>query len=181
MPRWAAILIIGSLAVCVACGALVYVLWHRTTTVVANEMASVVATQVTGSIRQQDLAIGTIVLTEDDLDVNTVIALDDSCGFNVINSDAEIYGVVTEITPAGITLGCAGATYSAVPVVADGRVQLSEMESSNELMRFVISKDKLKDGVEKGINGALEAEGLTPTGLTLQNGSITITTTGAHR
>jgi hypothetical protein len=180
MSRCLTIVIIGSLAVCVSCGALGYFWLRHSTTAVSNEMASVVATQVTGSLGPQDLASGAIVLTEDDLGVNTYITLDGSCGFNVTNGDAEIYGVKTEITPTGILIGCGGARYSAVPVVADGRVQLTQIEASNDLMRLVFSKDNLKKGVEEGINNALAAKGLTPTELTLQNDSLTIMTKGAQ-
>ena len=179
MPRWVVILIVGSLAVCVTCASLGVVFWRRAGSAVSNEMANVIATQVADNIGTRALATGEIVLTEDDLDVNTHTTSDGSCGFNVVNSDAEIYGVTTEITPAGILFGCAGARYSAVPVVLDSRVQLTQIETSNGVMDFVFSKDKLKKGVEEGINSALAAKGVTPTGLTLQNGSITILIEGA--
>jgi hypothetical protein len=179
MPRWVAIIIVGSLAVCVTCGSLGFVFWRKAQSSVSNEIASVIATQVADNIGARALATGEIVLTEDDLDVNTFITLDGSCGFNVTNGDAEIYGVTTEITPTGIRFGCAGAMYSAVPVILDGRVQLTQFETSNVMMNFVISQDKLKKGVEEGINSALAAKGVTPTGLTLRNGSITILIEGA--
>jgi hypothetical protein len=179
MPRWAVILVVSVLAVCITCVALGFVIRRWTGSAVSTEMANVIATQVTGNIGVSALAAGEIVLTENDLDVNTHTTSDGSCGFNVVNSDAEIYGVTTEITPAGITFSCAGGTYSAVPVVIDFQVQLTEIEASNVVIGVVFSKDKLMKGVEAGINGALAAKGVTPTGLTLQNGSITILLEGA--
>jgi hypothetical protein len=66
-------------------------------------------------------------------------------------------------------------------VIADGRVELTEVEASNRLMDFVISKGNITNGVEQGINSALDAKGLQPTEITLQNGSLTIMTTGGRR
>src|SRR5215216_1252357 len=179
MPRWVVIIIVGSLSVCVTCGSLGFLFWRKAQSSVSNEIASVIATQVADNIGTRTLATGEIVLTEDDLDVNTFITLDGSCGFNVTNGDAEIYGIKTEITPTEILFGCAGARYSAVPVVSDSRVQLTEIETSSGVMDFAFSKDKLKKGVEEGINSALAAKEVTPTGLTLRNGSITILIEGA--
>ena len=176
MPRWVIVLIIGFLVICVGCASLGFVFRRWTGSAVSNEMANVIATQVTGNIGVTALAAGEIVLTEIDLDVNTHTIDDGSCGFNVVNGDAEIYGVTTEITPAGITFGCAGGTYSAVPVVIDGQVHLTEIDTSNAVIGVVLSKDKLMNGVEEGINGALDAKDVTPIEIALESGQLTILT-----
>jgi hypothetical protein len=179
MPRWILGIISGCLVLCVGCGALFLMFLRHEQTVVAQAMANVIATQVADNIGSRALRTGQIVLTEEDLDVNTAISLDGSCGVNVINSDAEIYGVTTEITTAEIAFSCVDARYSAVPVVQDGRVELTEIQGPSGVMRFVFSKDKLKQGFEKGINDALAANGVKPTGITLQSGSVTILTESA--
>jgi hypothetical protein len=180
MARLAAIILGGTLVLCVACGTLVYLFWNHEQTVVAQKVANVIATQVADNFGTSALETDQIVLTEDDLDVNTSIALDGSCGFNVTGGDAEIYGVTTEITPSKIAFGCAGESmYSAIPVVHDGRVELTKFKTSSIITEIIFSKGKLKMGVEKGINDALAAKGVKPVGITLERGSMTILTEGA--
>lgn len=174
MARLALIIVGGTLVLCVACAALVVVYWRKAETSVSTEIAHVITTQVEDNIGASALKTGQVVLTEDDLDINTVTSLDGSCGFNVINSDAEIYGVTTEITTTEIAFGCIGAEYSAVPVIQDDRVVLTNIAASNGVTNFIFSKEKLKKGFEAGINDALAAKGVKPTGITLKNGSMTI-------
>jgi hypothetical protein len=177
MPRWVTGIIIGAGVLLIACASFAYVLRHRADSAVAREIASVVAPQVVASISPSDIALGQLVLTEDDLDINNALSLDGSCGFTLSNDGTQIYGVTTEITPAGITFDCASInTYSAVPVVEDGRVELTEIESANSLMKFIFSKDSLGKGFEQGVNSALETKGLTPISITLANGTMTILT-----
>src|SRR3712207_7517331 len=52
----------------------------------------------------------------------------DQCGFNVTNNQATIYGVTTDIDPDGVSIFCI-VTYSAVPVISGGRVDLTQVRS----------------------------------------------------
>jgi hypothetical protein len=174
MPRWLGILLVGSLAVFVTCVMLAIVMWSRAGSAVSHEVASVIATQVADN---SDRETGEIVLTEADLDINNIVSFNGSCGVNLMVGNAEIYGVITEITPSDISFVCADKKYSAVPVVVDGLVQLTAFEGPGGMIRLVLPRGKLKAGVEKGINDALAARGVTPTGIILHNGSITILTT----
>src|SRR5262245_14416060 len=177
MPRWLTGIIIGFLVICVACVAIVYLLKNRFDDNVSNEIAEIVATQVVASTNMNSTTLGQLVLTEDDLDINNVMSIDGSCGFQVTNQDTQIYGVTTEITPSGIRFECATvAYYSAVPVVENGRVELTNAEGSGGMMKIIFSKKRIENGVEDGINNALAAEGLKPISLTLENGEMTIIT-----
>jgi hypothetical protein len=184
MPRWLLIVLVAPLGLCVVCGSLGYFVAlpkvrhaiSDSQAAVADEMAAAVATSVSNAIAAQSLPEGQLVLTPTDINVNNANAsTPGQCGFNVSNLATRIYGVQTEISPAGIAILCV-VTYSAVPVVADGRVDLIQVAVSENAARFVFPKERFEEGVEEGINRALSAAHLTPTALTLADGLLTITT-----
>jgi hypothetical protein len=175
MAHKALVVIGGCLVLCVGCAALAVVLWRNAETSVSNEIASVIATQVVDNIGTSRK----VVLSEEDLDINTYITLDGSCGFNVTNGNAEIYGMKTEISKTKITFGCAEVEYSAVPVVQDGRIVVANIDASNGVMNMVFPKGKLKGALERGLNDAMAARSVKPVGITLRDGSMTILVEGA--
>jgi hypothetical protein len=180
MGRWVLIIIGGSLALCLGCVVIgVFVVRPRAQSAVASAMADAIATSAAGSISTSALATGELVLTADDLDVNNAISYSGSCGISVTNQETAIYGITTEITPAGIFVGCEGGNYSAVPVVKDGRVEITEIEVSTGVLKVFLSKNNFEKGMEEGINRALAANKLTPIAITLDDGAMTILTEGA--
>jgi len=185
MPRWLLIVLVAPLGLCVVCGSLGYfVALPRIRTsisesqaAVADEMADAVAASVSRAIAAQSLADGQLVLTPADLDVNnTVATASGQCGFNVNTVAARIYGVTTQFSPTALSIFCV-VTYSALPVVADGRIDLTQVAVSENAARFVFPKERFEEGMEEGINRALAAAGLTPTALSLDVDALTITTT----
>ena len=182
MPRWVPVLIVTPLALCIGCGSLGYfVLWPKLTnqiqSALAEEMANAVAASVSDKIERTPLPSNRFVLTRADIDVNNaVFEASDQCGFNVTNNRATIYGVETELSPAGVSIVCL-VTYSAVPVITDGRVDLTQVTVSEGTARFVFPKERFEEGMEAGINRALATAGLTPTALTLDTGLLPIATT----
>jgi len=160
--------------VCVAGAYFVALPWVRTS--VSDQMASAVATSIADSIEAGAVASDRIVLAEEDVDVNNQISFGE-CGANVTTSGTAIYGIVTRITPAGLSLACMSApeiAYTAVPVVEAGRVELTEIEPSSGTLGFVFTERNVEQGLEGGINRALEEKGLRPIALTLHDGSMTI-------
>jgi hypothetical protein len=181
MRRCCLWIVVAALGLCVGCAGLGYFLaLPRFQSAAADQMAESVATSVAGRLAGSAGAAGTLVLREADIDVNNDDA--DGCGINVDNAGTRIYGVVTEIRETGITLRCSGnqdLSYSAVPVVEDGRVELTEVTTSSNWMRFLLPKEKFADGLEEGINQALDARGLRPVSIELRDGSMAIRTESA--
>jgi hypothetical protein len=185
MPRWLLIVLVAPLGLCVVCGSLGYFVAlpkirssiAESQAAVADVMADAVATSVSRAIAAQSSSDGQLVLTPTDIDVNNTAApASRQCGFNVGNVATRIYGVETAINPSGISIFCI-VTYAAVPVVTAGRVDLTQVTVSESAARFVFPMERFAEGVENGINRALLAAGLTPTSLTLGDGSLTIATT----
>jgi hypothetical protein len=181
MRRCCLWIVVASLGLCVGCAGLGYFLaLPRFQSAAADQMAEAVATSVADRIAASTGAAGTLVLRGADIDVNNDSA--SGCGINVDNSGTRIHGVETEISSSGITLRCAESddlAYSAVPVVEDGRVVLTEVTTSSNWMRFLLPSDKFARGVEAGLNQALEARGLRPVSITLRSGSMAIVTEAA--
>jgi hypothetical protein len=177
MRGWMVGCLVAPLTLCVVCVSLGYFValpWARTS--VSKQMANAVATSVAGSIDAGAAASGKVVIAEDDLNVNNEHSSGE-CGANVSTSGTTIHGVVTRITPAGITLACAWApevAYTAVPVVEAGRVELTDIKPSSGTLGFIFTERNVEQGLERGINRALEAKDLKPIALTLRDGSMTI-------
>ncbi|MGH2558237.1 MAG: hypothetical protein ACRDJH_04165 [Thermomicrobiales bacterium] len=180
MPRWALILIVAPLALCVSCASIGYlVVWPRVQASVsdplAETMADAVFTSVSGRIAASAFQSGDLVLTAADLDVNNTVVPGEA-GFETSTDGAWIYGVVTKISPAGVTLLLPGVTYGGMPVIEESRVELTEITAADNLLGFVLTEDVFEQGMEEGINRALDEHGLTPTAITLRHGSMTILT-----
>ncbi|HEY7031283.1 MAG TPA: hypothetical protein VH482_08160 [Thermomicrobiales bacterium] len=184
MPRWLVIVLAAPLGLCVLCGSLGYFValpkiqhsLSESQAAAADVMADAVATSVSHAITTQSPLDGQLVLTPTDIDVNnTVATAPGRCGFNVNNVATTIYGVETEISPSGLSIFCI-VTYSAVPVVTDGRIDLTQVTVSANAARFVFPKERFEEGVEEGINRALTTAGLTPISLSLADDSLTIAT-----
>src|SRR5262245_64478565 len=119
MPRWVPIVIVAPLALCVTCavvGSVVVVPRIRTAisktqTSVANAMADAVATSVGANIAASTRPPGEFVLAPADLNVNNAAGDPGQCGYETGTPGTRIYGVETEIGPAGIAIVCI-ATYS---------------------------------------------------------------------
>jgi hypothetical protein len=175
MRGWVVGCLVAPLTLCVVCaggGYFAALPWARSN--VSKQIANTVATSVASSIEESGLVSGKFVITEEDLNVNGEQSFGD-CGVNITNSDTAIYGVVTQITPGGITLACAwepGVAYTAVPVVEADRVELT-VEASSGTLGFLFTKRNVEQGLEGGINRALDAKGLRPIALTLHDGSMT--------
>ena len=68
------------------------------------------------------------------------------------------------------------ATYSGIPEVVAGRVELTGVVSSGDVPRLLLSADGFANGMERGINRALEERALVPTAIKLGAGVMTIET-----
>jgi hypothetical protein len=175
MRRWLLIGCGGVLVLCVGCaGIVVFVLRPRAQDSMADTMADAVAASMAGTVASS--GPGPVILTADDLDINNSSSTESGCGFNVVNSDTTIHGVETEITPNGLTFGCEGIHYSTTPVVENGRLELTQTDVSSGLFEFLLPTGKFEAGLEEGINRALDQQGLTPTEVTLRDGSMIIVT-----
>ncbi|MDP9368103.1 MAG: hypothetical protein M3Q03_07485 [Chloroflexota bacterium] len=185
-------LLVVLLILCVGGAALGYFVgipWARTAISkgrmsVSNTMADAVTASVSRRIEERALRKGELVIRAADIDVNNT-ELPGEAGIETGTDGTWIYGLETEISPTGIALVVPGepdATNAghrmalAVPVVEDRRVELTEVEVAFGVMRFFLSEDAFEQGMEAGINRALQAHGLTPTSITLRNGQMTIQT-----
>lgn len=190
MPRWVLVLVIvAPLALCVGVASLGYVVVRPLIKTVqaelqsaaTNEMAESVFRSVSRRIEESDRAThgqtgtGALVLSANDLDVNNA-TVPGEMGIEVGSGGARIYGVVVEISPAGIALVMPGVTYTGVPVVKDGRVDLTRIRASDDALGFVFSEEMFEESLEGGINRALARYRLRPTSVTLRHGSMIVQT-----
>jgi uncharacterized RDD family membrane protein YckC len=185
MPGWAVVLIVAPLALCVGCAYVGYFVAlprvrafleeseAATTDQIADTIATAVSARIDGSARSSRQ----LVLSEDDLDINNAQVVGEA-GVERGSDWATIYGFETGITPEGITLGAGEETmYRIVPVVADGRVELTAVDEPDDYLGIVlISEKSFEQGLEEGINRALASSGLRPTAVTLQQNYLTIIT-----
>jgi hypothetical protein len=178
MPRWALVLVVTPLVLCVGCAVLGYVVvWPRLRSSMSDSLAETMADSVFASLSDRIATSaprsGELVIRPVDLDVNNA-EVPGEAGFETGTSGTRIYGVVTEISPAGIALLLPGVTYSGVPVVRGGRVELTEIEAADNLLGFALTEEVFERSLEEGINRALDAHGLTPTAIALGAGRMTL-------
>jgi uncharacterized RDD family membrane protein YckC len=141
---------------------------------VAEEISSLVSATVSMLILTEGEVTGQLELSGSDLDINNAIAFDSS-GVEWGTDGTYIYGFETAIDASGITVGADGQTiFWGVPIVRDGELELTSVEGSFHLFGFVMTAVAIEHGLENGINDALAASGLRPTGVTLNNGSMVI-------
>ena len=193
MPRWAmGLVILAPMALCLGAAALGYVVvwpWIKSThaenqAATTDEMAESVFRAVSRRIAESDLSTGgqggtgTLVLTANDLDVNNA-TVPGEMGIEVGQGGARIYGIVTEISPAGIALKLPGVTYTGVPEVKNGRVELSRIQTRDDVLGFVLSEEIFEESLEGGINRALARHRLRPTSVTLRHDALIVQTESA--
>ncbi len=189
-------LLVVLLILCVGGAALGYFVgipWARTAISkgqmsLSNTMADAVTASVSSRIEERALRKGELVIRSADINVNNA-EVPGEFGIETGTDGTWIYGLETEISPRGLALVVPGEPdvtnaghqmALAVPVVEDGRVELTEVEVASGVMRFFLSKDGFEQGMEAGINRALQAHGLTPTSITMGNGQLTILTEPAN-
>jgi hypothetical protein len=164
----------GVLVLClVTCGLLYFVGLPRIQDRVADDFEDGVSTVVAEGIANAAPGSGTMVITEEQLN--------DKLSDDVENSD-----VVSEITPAGISIelnleesGDRNIGYSALPIAQDGQLVLTEVEANDGVMERFLPKVKLADAVEDGVNGVLAEHNLQVVDVTLGDGEMTLTTAPA--
>lgn len=151
---------------------------------VSDTMADAVTASVSRRIEERALPKGELVIRSADINVNNT-EVPGEFGIETGTDGTWIYGLETEIDQTGIVLLVPGAPDPsnpdnrmalAVPVVEDGRVELTEVQVATGVMELFLSTDGFERGMEAGINGALQTHGLIPTSITLGNGQMTIQT-----
>ena len=187
MPTWAKVLIVVPFAFCVSCGALGYfVVWPRVKPDategwlnVADEMTEAVDGAVARRIRASDLTPNgadghdNLILREADIDVNNANA-GDQVGIEYSSEGTRVFGIETRIGSSRIAIVLPGVTYSAVPTVLDGRMELTSIESDDDLLGFLFTRESFERAIEDGVNGALHDAGWVPVSLSLRTGLMTI-------
>ena len=187
MPRWAIVLTVVPLLLCLGCGIFGFFLVREGAEEIVPEVRGNVSAAMAGALsdristRIDALAraaggigeVEEIVLRPVDLDVNTD-HVPGEAGIETGTDGTHIYGVETQIGPGGITLAFPGVTYSALPILVDGRIELTRIEDSGNMIGFLFPEESFEEVMEGGINGALRRHGLTPVSLMLRSGAMTI-------
>lgn len=187
MPTWAKVLVVVPVAFCIGCGALgVFVVWPHVKSEatdgwlnVADEMTEAVDTSVARRIRASDLTPNgadghdDLLLREADINVNNANA-GDQVGIEYSPEGTRVFGIETRIDSSRIAIVLPSVTYSAVPAVQDGRVELTSIESDDDLLGFLFTRESFERAIEDGVNGALHDAGWVPVSLSLRSGLMTI-------
>ncbi len=184
-------LLLVLLVLCVGSAALGYfvgVPWARTAISqgqmsLSNTMADAVTASVSRRIEEHRLRNGGFVIRSVDINVNNA-EVPGEFGIETGTDGTWIYGFETEIDRTGIALLMPGTPDAyedtmlakAIPIVEDGRVELTEVEMASGVMRIFLSKNAFEQGMEAGINRALAEHELRPTSITMGNGQMTILT-----
>lgn len=180
MPRWLTGILIA-LLFCVVAGVvggrmLVRRVQSELSEPIGIAIAESVEASVSQAIRSQVSSSGELVLSAADLDVNNFESFGGDAGFEVSGNDAVIYGAMTSIRKDGLAVTLIDMEFIAVPTVENGRIELEETVFEKGLLGFMLSGDAFEHGLESGINDALAGSGLTPVGVQLNAGLMTIAT-----
>ncbi len=187
MPRWAIVLTVAPLVLCLGCGIFGFFVVREGAREIVPEvrdnvsaaMAGALSGYVSRRIESRARAAGGIgnveelVLRSSDLNVNTT-QIPGEVGIQTGTDGTHVYGVETRIGPGGITLFLPGATYSGLPVLVDGRIVLIQVEDSGDMIELFFPDEAFAEAFEEGINDALRDHGLTPVSLMLGSGVMTI-------
>jgi hypothetical protein len=187
MPRWAIVITVVPLVLCLGCVAVGYIAVHRLVDEVvpdlqddvSDEMAVVLSEYVSRRIDASARAEGgldavdEVVFRPVDLNVNNLLA-PGQAGIETGPEGTVIYGVETRISPTGVTLVLPGATFTAMPVVANGRIELTGIEAGENPMGFIFSAEAFEQAIEGGFDDAFRRHGLTPVSLALATGVMTV-------
>ena len=181
LPRWGIVSLVGVMVLALGCAALsfgvVLPLHSRYEKATRTQVADTISTSFNQLIRTSPPRSGKLVLRESDLDVNNAISSGEVGVDWSSNNGILIYGFETTINAENVTLGIDGSVlYRSIPVVANGLIKFTVVEDSeaNVFMGLLLSKKSFEQGLEIGINRALAGARLTPTGVTLSNGALTI-------
>lgn len=182
MRRWLFGCLVVPLVLCLGCVGIAYVAGlPRVHDAVADEVADTLEGKILRGTTEAEVARGRIEITADELDIDNNPSSTD-VGINVTNNGTEISGFSTEITADEIRViggDPDDLTYTAVPAVVDGRIELSGVDAGPgrwNIITLFLPEDAFEEGVENGINGALGAQGLRAVDVTLSNGAMTIGT-----
>lgn len=193
MPRWAIVLTVVPLGICLGCVVLGFIAFRHVVDEVvpdlqddvSDEMAAVLSEYVSRRIEASARAAGgldavdKLVFRPVDLNVNNLLVSSapgapSEVGIETGPEGTVIYGIETRISPSGVTLVLPGVTYSAVPVVEEGRIELTEIEAGENLLGFIFSDESFEQAIEGGLNDALRDHGLVPVALSLRSGLMTV-------
>ena len=76
----------------------------------------------------------------------------------------------------GLTSRGSEAVYSGIPAVVDGKLVMTDMTSSNNVLGFVIPPDRLGEAIETGVNSFFSQQGQEIVGITVGTDSLTVET-----
>ena len=178
MRKWVLGCLVVPLLLCVGCVAIAYfAALPRVHDAVSDEVADTLEGKLVRGITAGETSRGRIEIDESELDINNAIG--SSVSINVTNNGTEIKGFSTEITPDEILVGADDLIYTAIPTVQDGRIELTGVDSGSggwSVISLFLPEDAFEQGVEDGINRALEAKGVRPVSVILSSGVMTIET-----
>lgn len=118
---------------------------------------------------------GDVRLHDRDLSVNNTAVVGEA-GWETGTSGTVVYGFDLLITTTNLSLGIEGKPMlSGVPVIVDGRLELTDVEVIDDSsFAVILNQEDFEQVVEGGLNDALAAHDLTPTGLSLRDGVMII-------
>ncbi len=61
-----------------------------------------------------------------------------------------------------------------MPILVDGRIELTQIEDSGNVLGFIFPDESFEEVMEAGIEDALRDHGLTPVSVMLRSGSMAI-------
>ncbi|MGN6485761.1 MAG: hypothetical protein ACTHMX_15320 [Thermomicrobiales bacterium] len=76
----------------------------------------------------------------------------------------------------GLTSRGSEAIYSGIPTVVDGKLVMTDMTSSNNVLGFVIPPDRLGEAIETGVNSFFSQQGQQIVGIEVGTDSLTVQT-----
>jgi hypothetical protein len=162
----------GILGICLLCCGLVwFVAIPRARDTVEDGLREAVGTEVAVRVAP----VGTVepgeyVITEADLQGQFDNALTDN--------SAQVKNLTVDITPdqirVGFTSGEQDASYTGRLVAVDGRIDVQDMETSSGFLDFLFPAGIVEDGIEAGVNNFLDANNVILTGLTMEEGQMTL-------
>ncbi|MCC6791532.1 MAG: hypothetical protein IT336_07610 [Thermomicrobiales bacterium] len=174
MRRGCFIVVIGMLVLClVACGAGYFIGLPRFQESARNEIRDAISTEVAQQIPSIDGSAepGSYTLNEAELQEGL------AQNFDVQSVD----NLQIRITPTAIEFvldadGGEDISYTGVPVAVNGRLEMTNMESSEGFFDFFFPADELGRAIEEAVNTYLSQNGLQVDAIELADGEMTIVT-----
>jgi hypothetical protein len=178
MARWIVGCTVSLLLLCISAGAISYFVavprvQHHLGDSLTTAMSRELTTSVFEGIETNGITNGRVVIHPSDLDVNTEDRPGEA-GFEVTDDGSIVYGGEMAIDESGITLSFMNATYSGSPVIEDGGLVLTAVQSTSGAFDLFYDDDAFEATVEQGINDALAARNLIPVAVTLAPGAMWI-------